>query len=593
MIMYINYKKYLKYIFIVIFVCGSFRVSASTGVIDSISHTAQICENSSCTISSTSPVNFGYFTTASSSNVTITDTELTGFIWGKSFGWVVLNCINTTSGCNSTNDYFKVSNTINGHLSGYAWGQDSGWINFGPFSNSATNSVTINSSGQFNGYAWAQNYGWIKFDCGDSNYCVKTNWRPQVQTGGGGSSGGTIIIPPSTEPPINPPTHQILPSVEPSIPPPSLNPENNNPGITVGDNNYSNNDNINIPVVGVISNQTNQYFLDNLLDFFKELNRIIRTPIGNIISKTTIAMGAIFGIGLSLATELFANSLIFSDIFLIPFRIWNLLLLIFGIKRNHPWGTIYDSVTKQPLDPAYVSLQDLQGNEITTSITDLDGRYGFLVPAGNYRIVVHKTNYEFPSKKLAGKTNDELYSDLYFNEIITIREGEVIIKNIPMDPVNFDWNEFAKSDQSLMRFYSKRDIWIANLSNILFYFGFALTTITVFDTPNLSNIIIFIIYILLFIFKNTILKPRPFGYLSYKKNGIPLSYAIIRVFSVGIDHEIVKKISNKTGKYYCLIPNGNYYIKVENKNIDESYSHIYTSDAIEVKSGYINKKFKI
>jgi len=150
-----------------------------TGTIDAIFHSAQVCENTSCTVTTTSGVNFGYFTTASSSNVTITDTELTGYIWGKSFGWVVLNCVNTISGCSVTNGNFKVSNT-SGQLSGYAWGENSGWINFGPFSNSATSAVSINSSGEFNGYAWMENYGWVKFDCTDSNYCVKTDWRPST-----------------------------------------------------------------------------------------------------------------------------------------------------------------------------------------------------------------------------------------------------------------------------------------------------------------------------------------------------------------------------------------------------------------------------
>ncbi len=164
---------------------------AEAGSISASSYTAQVCENTACTVTSTSPVNFGVFATTPASNVTVTDTALSGFIWGKSFGWAVLNCGNTTSGCISANANFKVSNDGQGHLSGYAWGETSGWINFGPFSNSVTSPVSINSSGQFNGYAWTENHGWIKFDCSNPSYCVTTDWRPQTLSSGGGSSGCT------------------------------------------------------------------------------------------------------------------------------------------------------------------------------------------------------------------------------------------------------------------------------------------------------------------------------------------------------------------------------------------------------------------
>src|ERR1022692_2291336 len=149
---------------------GSFQYAHASiidGTIDSVQNIAQICENTACSITSTSTVNFGYFTTESSMDVHVTDTELTGYIWGANFGWVVLNCSNTTSGCITANGNFKVANNYNGTLSGYAWGENAGWINFGPFASTTppVQSVVINSSGQFNGYAWAENYGWIKFDC--------------------------------------------------------------------------------------------------------------------------------------------------------------------------------------------------------------------------------------------------------------------------------------------------------------------------------------------------------------------------------------------------------------------------------------------
>ncbi len=186
-----------------------------------------------------------------------------------------------------------------------------------------------------------------------------------------------------------------------------------------------------------------------------------------------------------------------------------------------------------------------------------------------------------------------MYQDLYFGDIITITEGEVITKNIPMDPLKFDWNEFAKKDQKLMKFYSSRDVWISRIANILFYLGFSITILAVLVTPEIYNIITLAVYLLIFILKRTLLKPRPFGRLTYRETGAPLPFAILHVFSVGTDHEVAKKVSDRNGKYYCLIPNGAYYVKIEIKNTDGSYSSVYTSSPFEVKNGFIRKKFEI
>ena len=326
----------------------------------------------------------------------------------------------------------------------------------------------------------------------------------------------------------------------------------------------------------------------------KEVVNTLNTEEGEITSQVITTAGATTGVVVGVATGLFANPLTLGELLLVPIRLWGLLLTALGIrKRNVPWGTVYDSVTKQPLDPAYVVLKDLEGNEIATSITDIDGRYGFLVLPGKYKLSANKTNYEFPSKKLAGQTNDELYNELYFDDVIEINEGGVITRNIPMDPLKFDWNEFAKKDKKLMKFFRKKDLWIARISLILFIIGFIISVIATLVDPSTYNIVISIVYIVLFVMKRTVLKPRPFGYIRQKETKGPLSFAILRAYYSSGSGEAVHKVADKNGKYYCLIPNGKYSLKVENKNVDGSYSPVGQFDNIEVKRGYINKKFDI
>ena len=324
-------------------------------------------------------------------------------------------------------------------------------------------------------------------------------------------------------------------------------------------------------------------------DFFQ--NNIVKNIL-NIITPLGVATGALTGA----IAALFLNPMAIKDMLLLPVRTWGSLLTFLGIKkRAHIWGVVYDSVTKQPLDPAVVLLLDQKGNDVTDAITDLDGRYGFLVGPGIYTLAANKTDYKYPSDKLKGRHFDELYQDLYFGEQIEVKEsGGVIAKNIPLDPLKFNWNEFAKNEQKLMKFYSRRDLWFARVSNAFYIIGFIVAIIAMVSVPRPFNFIIVGLYLLIYLLRRThVLKPKPHGVLIDKQTKLPIPFAIIRVFSAVTNTQIIQKVTNKIGKYLILVPNGNYYVKVDKKNLDESYTTIHQSEVFEVKKGAINKVIKL
>jgi hypothetical protein len=259
----------------------------------------------------------------------------------------------------------------------------------------------------------------------------------------------------------------------------------------------------------------------------------------------------------------------------------------FGIrKKNRPWGTVYDAVTKQPLDPAYVTLMDAQtGEEVVSMITDLDGRYGFIVKPGVYNLVASKTNYVFPSKKLTNKDSDELYNDLYFGtQIIITKEGDVINKNIPLDPVNFDWNEFAKRDQNLNVYFKKKDLWIARFSKIMFPIGFVVSFIALLAAPRPYNYGITGLYVFALISKKFLFRPKPKVKIKYL-NGRPASFSIIR-FMTSSGQEVAHKVADINGEVFCLITDGMYKMSIEIKNLDGTYIKMIDGQNITVKGGY-------
>ena len=276
-------------------------------------------------------------------------------------------------------------------------------------------------------------------------------------------------------------------------------------------------------------------------------------------------------------------------------REWNSILALFGYRRKyHPWGTVYNSVTKQPLDPAYVVLRDIQGNEVATAITDLDGRYSFLVDSGEYTIEANKTGYQFPSRKLAGRNRDVLYNNLYFGEPVSVDDGKVLARDIPLDPEGeiTDWNEEEKRRSRVHSFFSRFDVWLVFLINVLFAVGFGFAMYAFVVNPVLYNTIVLISYIvisILYLFGHS---PKSTGFVA-RKDGTPIPHAVIKIFQANTNQEILHKVTDEEGRFYLLVPRGEYYMTVEIPTGPETYENVYSSKTFKVKSGVINKKIRI
>ncbi len=255
-------------------------------------------------------------------------------------------------------------------------------------------------------------------------------------------------------------------------------------------------------------------------------------------------------------------------------------------RRGKPWGTVYDSVTKRPLDPAYVAVEQ-KGKEVTGAITDIDGRFGFLLPPGAYILKANKTHYKFPSDNLAGRTGDELYDNLYFGGQVDTAGEEVLNLNIPMDPLEFDWNEFAKTKTDFFRFYSKRELVKNRLYSFFFKLGFVSATLIMLATPSKLNLFLFALYVALYLV-NTYWRSR-YRPHTVSRGGEPLSFAIIRLYLAGGEQQIKNVVADQYGRFYVLVRPGKYYYTVEEKIADGSYLKIYQSDPIELKRGVFGK----
>lgn len=269
------------------------------------------------------------------------------------------------------------------------------------------------------------------------------------------------------------------------------------------------------------------------------------------------------------------------------------LLLAFLFAKKKKRGIVFDASSKEPLDPAYVSVIDtMTGKEVANQITDMEGRFGFVLKKGSYRITAGKTHYQFPSALLAGKTSDEVYINLYFGDTFIVEnEDEVTEMNIPMDPLGTDWNQQEKRRMNILKYLIANEKTIARIFNILFSIGFAVSLIIAFYYPVWFNLVVVGLYVVILIIR--VLGYGPISAGKITKSGIPLKNGVVRVYSASLDREISHKVTSESGSYFILTSKADYYLTIEEKNADGTYTKVFTSEVMKAKNGLINKSFDL
>ena len=130
---------------------------------------------------------------------------------------------------------------------------------------------------------------------------------------------------------------------------------------------------------------------------------------------------------------------------LISPRWWNwvllsinvLILALFAvIKLAQPkdWGRVYDVRQNRSIKGAFVRLFDEKEKKlINTLMSDDRGRYGFLVNAGKYLLVVSSPGYEFPGKKMRVEVVESKVLGKALK--VELKQDEVLKQNLPVKSV--------------------------------------------------------------------------------------------------------------------------------------------------------------
>lgn len=262
-------------------------------------------------------------------------------------------------------------------------------------------------------------------------------------------------------------------------------------------------------------------------------------------------------------------------------RILSPIFVELGLRKSKNfWGIIYDSRTKQPLDPVMVKLVSA-GNkkEVQNCITDMSGRYGFLANPGKYKIIPKKSNYIFPSK-IATAESDGIFENIYHGDFFEVLgESDCIAPNIPMDSVAKDWNQEAKLKYT--HTYPNLQYFVRILLSSFFWISFildaAFLALNFFKNFSVSfgwQFKLLVVYFFIFFLNWILPEIRLWGQVSLGKNREPLEGILLEVLILNFpDTVLTKTITNSEGKFFLRVNPGKYILRFsileENGNLQE------------------------
>ncbi len=274
---------------------------------------------------------------------------------------------------------------------------------------------------------------------------------------------------------------------------------------------------------------------------------------GNNFFEGTIFEGIVKNIGSSGIVS--ASSLLISGLSLLSFiyllttpgALLKVVSILWGKKVKKPWGVVTDSRTGKAVAFAICELYTAGSQyRISQTVTDLDGRYGFVITAGDYRLEIRQSGYR------------------KFKKDITIKEGqESFVYDVELVPLNSTRPAVSKSDSVKLAIYSVFE----KISSYMFIIGFAFSIFALIFSTSFINILIFLIYLLIIIalLWLTFKKRKSISSVINSENNLRVPYAKIKIFDSKTGKMVDAQVSNYNGYFDFYTEPGEYALTVSSR----------------------------
>lgn len=254
-------------------------------------------------------------------------------------------------------------------------------------------------------------------------------------------------------------------------------------------------------------------------------------------------------------------------------------------KRKSGYGTVFNSVTNIPEALVSLSLRDLHGRIVRTTVSDKHGRYRLLASPGEYYLDAKKTGFTFPSNQLGKQQRSLVYDNLLPAQHIIIKDHGVITKNIPLDP---EGAAHATSWLPQLRLPPKVQYLIAALGPLL------ALAVALSQRSNPFFWGLFTLYLLILLKRLLSFKPAnpPFGTITDAETKQPLAQAVVRIFDTKFNKLLETQITSDTGRYAFLVKSGSYYVLIKKTGyttVRLNFPHISQEGFLLVKNVAMKK----
>ncbi|MDD5726404.1 MAG: hypothetical protein PHC53_03280 [Patescibacteria group bacterium] len=126
--------------------------------------------------------------------------------------------------------------------------------------------------------------------------------------------------------------------------------------------------------------------------------KVVETPrrvLYNYFIRSFQHIISLLGVIISLVSLIISPTWILALLFLAQVAFYLLFRRLAMPAKAKPWGLVYDTSTRKPVQGAVVRIFDRKFNKLLeTLITDSKGRYGFFADKNNFYVTVEKTNYQ-------------------------------------------------------------------------------------------------------------------------------------------------------------------------------------------------------
>lgn len=326
------------------------------------------------------------------------------------------------------------------------------------------------------------------------------------------------------------------------------------------------------------------------LDQIKALNEQVEKAVQQ--SESILQTGAIAAVPVvGVANPALVTNALNWYYYLNHFFSW--LMSLLGLrKKRKPWGTVYNSITKNVVDLVIVRLFDKHTNRlIETQVTDKAGRFSFLAPPGQYYITATKNPLVFPSGLIKGTVDGE-YSHIYRQESFTVSgPDQAMTLSIPLDPPAVDRAVVAGKAGFVKRWKA----FFGHNPLVPLLVGFIMSELLALYIPSTLN------YTLLGLNGFFVLTQLFLGIRAEKSWGLvfdahtlaPVPLAAITMFDAKGGKILRTRLSDYFGRFSFLTPPGEYMLAVMKDEYQfpapkdmqiGKYHHLYFGESFAVKS---------